>query len=49
MSFVVVLLAACAIAALFEEIDGLERSWREYGAERAREGGGSARWTDFNL
>jgi len=49
MSIVVVLFAAYTIAALLEEIELLERSWREYGAERAREGGATARWTDFNL
>ena len=49
MSIVVVLFAAYTIAALLEEIELVDRSWREYGEERAREGGGTVRWTDFNL
>ena len=49
MSIVLILLAANLIAALRREIDLVERSWREYGEERMREGGGTSRWTDFNL
>jgi hypothetical protein len=49
MSFFFVLLIAYGIKSLFDEIERVERSWREYGTERAREGGGTARWTDFNL
>jgi hypothetical protein len=49
MSVLVIFLLAYAIAALFRDIDRLERSWREYGEERARERGGTSRWTDFNL
>lgn len=49
MSVIVILLLAYAISALFRDFDLLERRWREYGEERAREGGGNARWTDVNL
>jgi hypothetical protein len=49
MSIFVILLSASLVAELVGEFDRLERSWREYGEERMREGGGTSRWTDFNL
>jgi hypothetical protein len=49
MSVIVIFLLAYAISALFRDFDLLERQWRQYGEERARERGGTSRWTDVNL
>ena len=49
MRIVAIILLACVIVELVRELKLLDRNWREYGEERARERGSTARWTDFNL